>query len=265
MIKEKARRDLVHQICLGCMNTDVSSEEILEIQNIFNNISSFLTEEELDEILSGVIESDNAQLKIKIMEQLPQLKSTIEWLPQFLLLLIHDPDESVSITAMNIIQQLDIRGFEDSLLLEIEKIIGGRKNLIENAPIYNKRELTALLLGEKLYCFKKPNSRAITEEVEIGLSNMILIPEGKFIKGITEIVKNPIINTLEIAYPSNEMFLKEYYMDKYPVTNKEYDQFCEAIEENGHVWCHPDEDCNKSHRRATFYNEKADLIIQLPE
>lgn len=46
------------------------------------------------------------------------------------------------------------------------------------------------------------------------------------------------------------------FIDKYPVTNKDYDIFTEFIEENGHIFCHPNEPQNKQHRRNTYWDDR---------
>lgn len=251
------KESLVQQICLLCTNTNIDIEGINKFNRLFEKLISLLTEDDLDDVLSAVIDNKNPQLKLCILNYFPDLSKDIPWLPQFLLLLIRDPDELVSINSINLLRQLDIQGFEEEALIEVEKIIGGRKKVINNLIFNNKRELVALELYEKLRKFKTPVVLNLEERKEIDLSNMILIPEGQFSKGVDKIIEQPIINTLEIAYPSQKVYVKEYYIDKYPVTNKEYDEFCRKIEENGHIWCHSDEDCNKSHRRSTFNNPKA--------
>lgn len=49
--------------------------------------------------------------------------------------------------------------------------------------------------------------------------------------------------------------VEEFWIDIEPVTNAEYDEFVEAIESTGHIFCHPDEPADKLHRR-TFVNDE---------
>lgn len=256
-VTKKVKGDVFHRLYKMCTNNDISREEVREFETLFDTLFHYLTEDEFDDLLSVIIDNDNSYLKLYFIDNLSKLKETISWIPQFLLLLIRDPDEAVSIKSMNLLEHIGFQGLEKNLLSEVEKIMGGRQNLSDNIPIYNRRELTALRIRNKIHDFKNNSVITGSERVYVDLSNMVLIPAGHFVKGVEQIIKAPIVNTLELAYPSQKIFLKDYYMDKYPVTNKEYDQFCEAIEENGHIWCHPDEDCNKTHRRSTFYNYSA--------
>jgi len=203
------KESLVQQICLLCTNTNIDIEGINKFNRLFENLIPLLTEDDLDDVLSAVIDNKNPQLKLCILKYFPELSKDISWLPQFLLLLIRDPDELVSINSINLLRQLDIQGFEEEALIEVEKIIGGRKKVINNLIFNNKREMVALELYEKLRKFKTPVVLNLEERKEIDLSNMILIPEGQFSKGVDKIIEQPIINTLEIAYPSQKVYVKE--------------------------------------------------------
>ncbi len=53
-----------------------------------------------------------------------------------------------------------------------------------------------------------------------------------------------------------KVWLPPFFIDKYPVTNKEYDEFTDFIEENGHIFCHPNEPEGKEHRRNTYWDPR---------
>ncbi len=70
-------------------------------------------------------------------------------------------------------------------------------------------------------------------------SEMVLIPCGYFIMGSSEHNEEG---------PVHEVFLNHYLIDKYPVTNSQYNQFLEYIRAtNDHSRCHPQEPPQKNH------------------
>ncbi len=51
--------------------------------------------------------------------------------------------------------------------------------------------------------------------------------------------------------PARDAWLPPFLIDKYPVTNAEYDRFCEDVARSEHEWCHPQEPAGKRHERNT--------------
>lgn len=49
-----------------------------------------------------------------------------------------------------------------------------------------------------------------------------------------------------------EVYVPPFYVDEYPVTNGEYDEFVAWVEEHGHRYCSPGEREGKDHRRNTL-------------
>jgi iron(II)-dependent oxidoreductase len=77
---------------------------------------------------------------------------------------------------------------------------------------------------------------------------MAYVPAGKFLMG----TKN--VDDFRFYYkdfiPMHEVELAGYHIDKHPVTNEQYKNFLQFINQNGHVCCHPDEDPNRDHTAA---------------
>lgn len=73
----------------------------------------------------------------------------------------------------------------------------------------------------------------MTSSTPIG---MVMIPEGNFLMGVKPEETEPDPHYPEIVYlasacPQREIYLSAYYIDIYPVTNKEYKEF---IDDTGH-------------------------------
>lgn len=55
-----------------------------------------------------------------------------------------------------------------------------------------------------------------------------------------------------------ETYVPPFYIDRYPVTNGEYDEFVADVEANGHEYCHPSEPDDKDHTRNTIHENVGD-------
>lgn len=196
-----------------------------------------------------------------------------------LLFLIHDTDDIVFLPAikasgdLKIIEALDhlmpligypSEFFEIGTRLPVglghayvaaamEAILG-----TNDPSIIKQLEKTYLETG-KLYLDANENeninNNTIDEYPE--LEGMVFIPEGKFLMGVNE---DKIVNhrlSHSNATPMKEEYLAPYYIDKYPVTNAEYDIFVEDIKINGdRHFRHPDQPEDKNHTRNTIYDDR---------
>lgn len=83
------------------------------------------------------------------------------------------------------------------------------------------------------------------------LDGMIEVPAGTWVLGADSTMVRPNAwFSLELN-PLREVNLPRFWIDRDPVTNQAYDDFCAEISEHGHLYCHPDEPPNKWHRRST--------------
>lgn len=82
-------------------------------------------------------------------------------------------------------------------------------------------------------------------------SEMVLVPEGKFLMGS----KEDEFNIEE--KPEHEVYLSAYYIDKYEVTNALYWEFLEYIAKtNDHSKCYIGEAPNKDHTPDRWYEDR---------
>ncbi|MGN7300402.1 SUMF1/EgtB/PvdO family nonheme iron enzyme [Ferdinandcohnia sp. SAFN-114] len=58
------------------------------------------------------------------------------------------------------------------------------------------------------------------------------------------------------SIPKKQVWLPPFFIDRFPVTNQDYDEFVSSIENEGHIFCHPYEPRNKDHTRNTFWDER---------
>lgn len=79
---------------------------------------------------------------------------------------------------------------------------------------------------------------------------MVLIPGSDFTVGIGmgDIV-HPLYD-VDDAVPKRTRHLPDFLIDRYPVTNREYDEWAESPAAGEHLLCHPDETPGKDHRRG---------------
>ncbi|PLR76620.1 hypothetical protein CU633_14810 [Bacillus sp. V3-13] len=85
---------------------------------------------------------------------------------------------------------------------------------------------------------------------------MILIPGGSFIKGIDRSSANHHRLSFTNVEKEEKVYLPPYYIDIYPVSNAEYDQFVKDVGTNDELFRHPDQKPEKNHMRNTYYDER---------
>lgn len=97
-----------------------------------------------------------------------------------------------------------------------------------------------------------PSDDTSLERPVPNVDDMVHIPSGYFTMGMNE--ADVPFKRFDTSFylPLAEHSLTDFHMDKYPVTNAEYDHFVSDVDVHGHRFCHPDEPINKVHRRNTF-------------
>lgn len=83
------------------------------------------------------------------------------------------------------------------------------------------------------------------------ITGMTRIPAGKFVSGVNESDLEKFRFDCSDVIPSSTVYLPEFLIDTYPVTNEQYDEWASSEEAQEHLVCHPDEPEGKDHRRNT--------------
>ncbi|MFG2007177.1 SUMF1/EgtB/PvdO family nonheme iron enzyme [Spirillospora sp. NPDC048911] len=79
---------------------------------------------------------------------------------------------------------------------------------------------------------------------------MVLIPASEFTAGIgIDDLVHPLYDVSD-AVPRRRRYLPGFLIDRYPVTNRQYDEWADGPAATEHLLCHPDEPAEKDHRRA---------------
>ncbi|HPY74569.1 MAG: SUMF1/EgtB/PvdO family nonheme iron enzyme [Planctomycetes bacterium] len=142
----------------------------------------------------------------------------------------------------------------------IEDILKAKKGEKPSEPTYTDTDRISLTLIEEYLQTEIPQtwidpSQARWEDIEKGeifyhkdQSTMIYIPKGEFLMGND--------NTEYNQAPTHIVYLDDYFIDKYLVTNKQYALFLQAMSEfdtHPTIWCHPDEPWDKTHIPQFWY------------
>lgn len=100
--------------------------------------------------------------------------------------------------------------------------------------------------------------RSVDADLEDPPDGMVAVPGGTYRFGVDSLSELPDDRIPERGgfVTPYEMEVPPFYIDEYPVTNAEYDEFVEWTEENGHDYCHPGEIDGKDHRRNTRHDER---------
>ncbi|MBM7716085.1 formylglycine-generating enzyme required for sulfatase activity [Bacillus thermophilus] len=206
------------------------------------------------------------------------------WLPYFsaietIVRLTHDPDDLVSFRAIEICGKERIEEsykFLSTIIGEASiKVhtpnkpvgLGAQKVLTSLVDLLGTEDPEELEIIEKFYLNKGHlfNKYDFEEKIPIDLleefcnkeeEGMVLIPGGFFIYGLDPHQIPDKTFGWEDASPSQKVWLPPFFIDKYPTTNKEYDEFVYSIKTDGHIFCHPNEPEEKEHQRNTYWDKR---------
>lgn len=87
---------------------------------------------------------------------------------------------------------------------------------------------------------------------------MVAVPGGTYTFGVDSLSALPDDRIPEGGgfLTPYEMEVPPFYIDRYPVTNEEYAEFVEWVDEHGHDYCHPGEPDDKDHRPNVRHDDR---------
>lgn len=206
------------------------------------------------------------------------------WLPyhsavETIIRLITDPDDLVSFKAIEISGSERLQPAAGKLL----NIIGSLSKSIENPgkpvgfganivikslyELFGTEDVNEIKAIEEYYDkhglvfhaddFEEDIPQEMIENFEMNEEKgMVLIPGGFFEFGINpEDIPDRTFDWSD-ATPKKKVWLPPFFIDKYPVTNEQYDLFVEDVKVNGHIFCHTFEPVEKEHKRNTYYDPR---------
>jgi gamma-glutamyl hercynylcysteine S-oxide synthase len=207
-----------------------------------------------------------------------------KWLPYFsaveaIIRLTHDPDDLVSFRAIEICgkEKLEesykflspIIGEASMKITKPNKPVGlgAQKVLTSLIDLLGTENMEELNMIEQYYqnnghLFNKYDVEekiptALLEEFyKLEEDGMILVPGGYFTYGLDSHQIPDKTFGWDDASPAQKVWLPPFFIDKYPTTNTEYEEFVNSTKADGHIFCHPNEPEEKEHRRNTYWDKR---------
>ncbi|MHB8598412.1 MAG: formylglycine-generating enzyme family protein [Ktedonobacteraceae bacterium] len=234
-------------------------------------IAPLLDESALDELIGAVaLHPAPEARKVMIDVLLPQL-SDIPSVQQFLIWCLRDADEQVALAAIRACASTQ----DEVFWPELYALLGRAPARVKVNQMLAPMSLREAAARQALLQFQREGlpirfeqldpllMKGLGEEVlilnrEVDTADMVRVEAGRFVSGLNDLQNIPGWFALDDVMPAHLLELKEYYIDRDSVTNEEYDAFCEAVEDQGHLWCHPDETPGKYHRRSTWGDSRVE-------
>lgn len=178
---------------------------------------------------------------------------------EMLLWTIHDPDDQTSIFAASACKDLRLRNAVPELAAALDLPPGlervAQPKLMTLREQVLHRALMELLDAQSQGTILSSDPADEDAFALSDLSEMTVVPAGTFTRGVDEAPQGWF--PCDDAIPTTLVFVDDFYIQRTPVTNKEYDDFVQFVTLHGHAFCHYDEDRGHDHRRATRFDPRA--------
>ncbi len=193
--------------------------------------------------------------------------------------LVIDPDDIVCLNAIRVagecrLQSLadyileiigPIAGFEDDSIAPVGR--GAAHGVVALRRIYGSSDPDAVARIESDYLANGKFEQQLDVEYSVDgdplrlleperWSDMVYVRAGRYTVGLnpTEIPDDRF--DWQRNSPRREVWHPPYLIDRYPVTNSQYDVFAESADADSHAFCHPLEPDDKNHARNTVHDRR---------
>ncbi|GCE10570.1 formylglycine-generating enzyme family protein [Tengunoibacter tsumagoiensis] len=235
------------------------------ICNLFKQVVPLLDENAIDEIIGATALHPVPEVRKRMIEVFTPQIDQFPSVQQLLIWCMRDTDEQVALHAIRACASSNSSVFWPELYALLgrdasrvqanqELATMGLREAAARQVLRDVYERGLLSDFEELdpYLAKGTGDNILILKHEVDATDMVYIEAGPFISGLPILYKGVSWFAVDDLFPESTIDLKAFYIDKDPVTNEDYDLFCDQIEENGHLWCHPDETPGKDHRRSTL-------------
>lgn len=249
------------------------------VDDVGSDASSLETDQALSELYGMATLHPNAYVRYYMLDLVREHHSWNVFARECVAKLTHDDEDFVAFEALRTCADLDIhRSIDDLISISSwpsERLDEGKKpvgvghavvvtSLLDVWGIDDPEEVEAI---EEYYRenghvphdrLTKPTPGPRDEDLppEDAPEGMVYVPGGTYTIGVAEDrLPATRFDVSDVTEPY-DIDLDPFYVDRYPVTNEEYDEFVEFVEAEGHTYCHPGEPDGKDHRRNTLDDDR---------
>jgi formylglycine-generating enzyme required for sulfatase activity len=226
----------------------------------------------IEELCAMAATHSRADVRLTVLEGVGPFTATLPAAREFLVWLLGDDEDFIVFSAAKIAgrnrigeayeELLHITGPAEAGLFRSTKPVGIGAAVVAKAmdEILGAKDRAARLEIEREHTRtgQLPQGTALGEHWDYDPQNlprpvpegMVLVPASEFVAGIgMDDVVHPLYD-VDDAAPRQTRYLPDFLIDRYPVTNREYDQWAQSPQAAEHALCHPDEPEDKDHRRG---------------
>lgn len=241
-------------------------------------MTSLSTDRALSELYGMAALHPNAHVRYYMLDVAREHAANV-FAQEFITTLTHDDEDFVAFEALRACRELDLQRSIDDLISisnwPSERLTKGKKPV----GVGHAMVLEAILdiFGtdepkevERIEDYYRENGHVPVKRLsKLSLDasgpadpdgpapdGMVRVPGGRYTVGI-EKSRLPFTRFDDSDFTTTyEVDVDTFYIDKYPVTNAEYERFLEDVADDDHKYCHPGEPDDKDHRPNTLDDDR---------